>query len=68
MTKDILDRMEERPTIDHWAALAMQSMMATKEGQEYIGRDDFRSVAMAAYGMACAMWDYRSELIQEECL
>lgn len=68
MTKSRLDQMEERPMIDHLASLAMQSMMMTEEGQEYIARDDFRSVAMAAYGMACAMFDHRSELIRERCL
>lgn len=57
--------MTERELLDHFAGLAMQSMINTKDGEEWLERDDFRSIAIGAYAMAKAMIDYKIDLVSE---
>jgi methyltransferase-like protein len=65
MTKSKLDRLSERSMVDQLAALAMQSIIKTEQGNNFIANDDFRPIALAAYAIACNMLNHRSELIKD---
>lgn len=68
MTESMMDQFEQieaRPMIDHFAGLAMQSLMHTDEGRYYIMKESYDQVAENAYGMATSMMYVRRRLMSE---
>ena len=57
--------MTNKQLIDHFAGLAMQGIITTKEGQHLLSKYDFSRIAKESYRISLAMIDERTDLLKK---
>ena len=67
-TMEQFERTTKRPMIDHFAGLAMQSLISTKNLSGNWDNEELAAIAIFSYAMAVKMIEHKEYLIEGDAI